>query len=49
MEPIILFLACVAAMAFFAAFNKELLAATFAYMSVMVALWYVLTHFILKL
>lgn len=49
MEPVILFLVCVAAMAFFAAFNRELLAATFAYFSVMVFMWYVLTHFILKL
>lgn len=49
MEPIILFLACVAAMAFFAAFNKELLAGTFAYFSFMIFIWYVLTHFILKL
>lgn len=49
MEPLIVFLVCVAAMAFFAAFNREVIAAAFAYVSVMIALWYLLTHFILNI
>jgi hypothetical protein len=49
MEPLLVFLFCVAGMVFFAAFNKELMAATFAYLSVVVALWWVLTTVILGL